>query len=77
MKAAKQYLARESSTGRLYLLAVSADSEADEPYRLFAREVYGQVTTGDFDTGNVDIDLFELTPLKAGVVKLLQFPGGE
>lgn len=71
----KQYLARESSGGKLYLLACDTTKDPDEPYKLFAREVQGLDTPEGFDTGNVDIDLFELTPLTCGIVKELVFPG--
>lgn len=73
----KQFLARESSTGQLYLLACDGSKGRDEPYRVFGHEVYDMDTSGDFDTGNVDIDLFELRPLAAGQVKCLHFPGDE
>ena len=67
----KQYLVQENSSGDLYV--VSCTDRNDDVYKLFGREVYGM--KGDFDTGNVDINVVEIPRvLKGQVVKLEAFP---
>jgi len=59
MKPLKQYVALNSSTGELYKLAAVND---DGAYRLIARVILGMgdAADPDFDTGNVDFDLYEI-----------------
>lgn len=53
----KQYIVRESSTGRVFFLTLPTKADPDEIYHLFARKVYGKDAA---DTGDVDIDVFAL-----------------
>ncbi len=68
--ASRLWLARQSSTGDLFVLRAGGE---DEAYRLFAREVLKLDTSGDFDVGNVDVDLFDLPPaMSPGEVRRLE-----
>lgn len=68
-----QWLIRESSTGLLYQLATNTD-DTEQVYRIFGRQMYGM--TEDFDTANVDIDLFKL-PQPLGTVGTVMPVEGE
>lgn len=68
-----QYLVVRSSDAKMFQLAAT---DPDEACKLFAREVEKRDTSGDFDTGDVDVDLYDLTVMKAGTVLALD-PLGE
>ncbi len=62
-----KWIVRESSSGRIYQLTTKS-SNTEDVYLLFAQKVYGLDTSGDFDTGNVDIDIQKIVTQKAGDV---------
>jgi hypothetical protein len=62
----KQWLARHSTTGKLYQIGAR---DEDAAYRAFAKAV---LESEQQDTGNVDIDLFPVAHLGEGRVVLLE-----
>ncbi len=70
-----QFLVRISATGALYLVA--AENAEDDVYRVVGRDVLNMVGTDEpsFDTGNVDIDVLELKPVRR--CKKVIFPGDD
>lgn len=62
----RQWLARHSTTGQLYQIGAR---DEDAAYRAFAKAVLGSEQQ---DTGNVDIDLFEIGHLGESRVILLE-----
>lgn len=66
----KNYIAMESSTGDLYQICAEND---DKAYRYLGRDVLKMAGWNheDFDTGNVDFDLYELSDIPNGHTKAL------
>lgn len=64
----KQYIVRESSTGRVFFVTLPAKAGPDEVYHQFARVIYNKDVA---DTGDVDIDVYELPakPPRGGTVR--------
>ena len=65
----KQWLGIENSDGAAYH-AYADDSES--AFRAIGKAMGMDTTKADFDTGNVDVDLYELRPLPSGVAKKLE-----
>ncbi len=66
-----QYIAIESATGTIYQVSAPND---DKAFRFLARDVLNMKhwNEKDFDTGNVDFDLYVIKELPEGKVQILQ-----
>ncbi len=60
-----KWVVRESSSGKLYQVSTKT-ANTEEVYKVFAKVVLGLDTSGDFDTGNVDIDIQKIVTQKVG-----------
>ena len=65
------YIARESSTGKLYLLNVK-NRDPEAPYHQFAKDVLGE---DQEDVGNIDVDLFRVPGGKKRRTVEIKLPG--
>jgi len=64
----KVYLVQENSTGKLFLLSAK---DTESAYKLFGKVIDGMEEP--IDTGNVDINLFEVKPVPKGQVQSIEF----
>ena len=53
------WIIKESSTGNLYEMLTDTD-DTEQVYKAFGKQIYNM--PDDLDTGNVDIDIFQLQP---------------